>query len=180
MRAGARRGSGGDGEDGGDGRGRGGGGYEGCAEPAEEASVSAARSPRNIVGVSSRGPAGELGPGRTCCAGPGRGAARPHRPRAHHSTPLRCFLPGRGLTRVSSGTRALREAAATAGEDCLVVKGVVGSGCLQARGGSARLPSPVESEKPGFLRQPPLLPETSLLETERRRTRRCRAWGSES
>lgn len=133
MRAGARRGSGGDGEDGGDGRGRGGGGYEGCAEPAEEASVSAAGSPRNIVGVSSRGLAGELGPGRTCCAGPGRGAARPHRPRAHHSTPLRCFLPGRGLTRVSSWARALREAAVTAGEDCLVVKGVVGSGCLQAR-----------------------------------------------
>lgn len=175
MRAGARRGSGGDGEDGGDGRGRGGGGYEGCAEPAEEASVSAARSPRNIVGVSSRGLAGDLGPGRTCCAGPRAPTALA---RTLHAPPL--LPPGTG----ADEGQFLGAGAPGSGGDgrrrCLVVKGVVGSGCLQARGGSARLPSPVESEKPGFLRQPRLLPETSLLKTERRRTRRCRSWGSES
>ena len=75
MRADARRGGGG--EDGGDGSGRGGGGCEVGAERAEEASVRAVRSQRNIVGVSSRGLVGEVGPGRTCCAGPGRGDARP-------------------------------------------------------------------------------------------------------
>lgn len=93
VRAGARGGcGGGGGEDGGDGSDRGGGGYEGVAEQAEEASVGAARSLRNIVGVSSSGVAGEVGPGRTCCAGPWRGHARPHRTRARHSTPLRSLL----------------------------------------------------------------------------------------
>ncbi|XP_073080577.1 BTB/POZ domain-containing protein 9 isoform X3 [Manis javanica] len=46
--AGARRG----GIGGGDGSGRGGGGYEGGAEPAEETSVPAPRSQRNLVGIS--------------------------------------------------------------------------------------------------------------------------------
>lgn len=77
VRAGARRGGGG-GEEGGDGSCRGGGGYEQAAEQAEEASVPAARSQRNLVGVSNRGLAGETRPGRTCCAGPERGDARPH------------------------------------------------------------------------------------------------------
>lgn len=117
MKAEARRGGGG-GEDGGDGSGRGGGGYEAGAEQAEEASVWAARSQRNIVGVSSWDLAGEVGPGRTCCAGPGRGdALPPQHPRAPLHAPL-SFFPGagkerrRGLARVSSWARALRGAAA--------------------------------------------------------------------
>lgn len=60
VRAGARRGGGG-GEEGGDGSCRGGGGYEQAAEQAEEASVPAARSQRNLVGVSSRASQGRLG-----------------------------------------------------------------------------------------------------------------------
>lgn len=98
MRADARRGGGG-GEDGGDGSGRGGGGYEGGAKRAEEASVPAARSQRNIVGVSSRGLAGEVGPGRTCSAGPGRGDALPSMPRSR-------FLRGRGRSGDRAGTGA--------------------------------------------------------------------------
>lgn len=91
MGAGARRG----GIGGGDGSGRGGGGYEGGAEPAEETSVPAPRSQRNLVGVSRQGLAREVGPGRTCRVGPGRGDARPHRTRAPlHSPPL--LFPGAG------------------------------------------------------------------------------------
>lgn len=96
MKADARRGGDSGDEYGGDGSGRRGGGYERGARPAEEVSVPAARSQRNIVGVSRRGLAREVGPGRTCCAGPGRGDARPHRTRARRSTPLCRFFRGRG------------------------------------------------------------------------------------
>lgn len=182
MRADARRGGGGGGggEDGGDGGGRGGGGYEGRAEQAEEASVRAARSQRNIVGVSSRGLAGEVGPGRTCCAGPGRGNARPHRTRARRSTPLCRFFRGRGRSgdggwrgsvpgRGRSGKRQRG-----AGGDCVVPEGVVGSRCLGASGWLCQAPKQRSRhlEKPRFPEQSRSLPETRLTETESRRN-----WG---
>lgn len=95
MKAGARR-DGGGGE-GGDGGGRGGGGHEAGSLQAEETYVAAARSLRNIVGVSRRDRSGEVGPaGRTCCAGPGRGDARPPPyPRAPLHAP-RPLVPGAG------------------------------------------------------------------------------------
>lgn len=102
MKAGARR-DGGGGE-GGDGGGRGGGGHEARSLLAEEACVAAVRSLRNIVGVSRRDPLGvgrEVGPGRTCCAGPGRGDARPPppSPSPYPRAPLhapRPLVPGAG------------------------------------------------------------------------------------
>lgn len=83
VKAGARRdgGGGGEGGDGGDDGGRGGGGHD--VEPLQAGltCVAEATSLRNIVGVSRpRDRPGEVGPGRTCCAGPGRGHARPPHP----------------------------------------------------------------------------------------------------
>lgn len=78
VKAGARRGGGG--EEGGNGGGRGGGGHEAGSLLAEETCVAASRSLRNIVGVSRRDRSWEVGPGRTCCAGPGRGDALPPAP----------------------------------------------------------------------------------------------------
>lgn len=75
VKAGARRDGGG--EEGGDGGGRGGGGHEAGSLLAEETCVAASRSLRNIVGVSRPDRSWEVGPGRTCCAGPGRGDALP-------------------------------------------------------------------------------------------------------
>lgn len=111
VKAGARRDGGGE-EGGGGGGGRGGGGHEAGSPLAEETRVAAAasRSLRNIVGVSRRDRSWEVGPGRTCCAGPGRGDARPLHPPAPRA---RALAPrpsaagsggrGRGPTRVSSG-----------------------------------------------------------------------------
>lgn len=163
VKADARRGGGG-GEDGGDGSGRGGGGYEEGAERAEEAPVRAVRSQRSIVGVSSRGLAGEVGPGRTCCAGPGRGHARP-------SALLSRLLRGagrerrRGLTRVSSWARALRKPAACGrrrlqfwkrlGRLEFLRAALPGSRAEESEAREVRLPE-----------QPHILPETRLRETE--------------
>lgn len=104
VKAGARRDGGG--EEGGDGGGPGGGGHEAGSLLAEETCVAASRSLRNIVGVSRPDRSWEVGPGRTCCAGPGReDAPPPRRTRARRSTPLGRWFRGRGrgLTRVSSG-----------------------------------------------------------------------------
>lgn len=118
VKAGARRDGGGE-EGGGGGGGRGGGGHEAGSPLAEETRVAAAasRSLRNIVGVSRRGECSwEVGPGRTCCAGPGRGDARPLHPPAPRA---RALAPrpsaagsggrGRGPTRVSSGPGVPRD-----------------------------------------------------------------------
>lgn len=147
VRADARRGGG---EDGGDGRGRGGGRYEAGAERAEEASVRAVRSQRNIVGVSSRGLAREVGPGRTCCAGPGRGDARPF-------TLHFCFLPGRGRSGDGGcrgsvpGLGRCGKRQQLAGEDSLVLECVVGRRCLGTSGWLCQAPRPRSRnpEKPG-------------------------------
>lgn len=94
VKAGARRDGGG--EEGGDGGSRGGGGHQAGSLRAEETCVGTVRSQRNIVGVSRRDRSGEVGPGRTCCAGPGRGDARPLRyPRAPLHAP-RPLVPGAG------------------------------------------------------------------------------------
>lgn len=96
VKAGARRDGGG--EEGGDGGGRGGGGHEAGSLLAEETCVAASRSLRNIVGVSRRVRSWEVGPGRTCCAGPGRGNALPPPPpdpRAPLHAP-RPLVPGAG------------------------------------------------------------------------------------
>lgn len=176
MKADARRGGGGGGEDGGDGSGRGGGGYKGGAEQAEEASVRAARSQRNIVGVSSRDLAGEVGPGRTCCAGPGRGDAHPHSTRARRSTPLCRFFRGRGR-RGDGGWRGSvprrwRSGKRQRGADggCVFPEGVVGSRCLGASRWLCQAPRQRSryQEKPGFPEQPRSLPETRLTGMERR------------
>lgn len=95
VRAGARRDGGG--EEGGDGGGGPGGGGHGAGSlPAEGTCVEAAGSLRIIVGVSRRDRSGEVGPGRTCCAGPGLGDARPPPyPRSPLHAP-RPLVPGAG------------------------------------------------------------------------------------
>lgn len=110
VKAGARR-DGGGGE-GGDGGGRGGGGHEARSLLAEEACVAAARSLRNIVGVSRRDPSGVgwrwglAAPAARARAAETRAPRRPphRRTRARRSTPLGRWFRGRGrgLTRLSS------------------------------------------------------------------------------
>lgn len=147
MREDARRGGGG-GEDGGDGSSGGGGGQEAGEKPAEKASVPAAGSPRNIVGVSSWGLTGEMA-WPHLLRGPGaRGRVPPPPPRAPlHAPPLLSPVTGADegqfldVGALGSGSGRPKET--------VVLKGVVGSGCLRALGWLC------QASKPSRIRRSP-------------------------
>ena len=103
-------------------------------------------------------------PGRTCCAGPGRGDARP-------SALLSRLLRGagrerrRGLTRVSSWARALRKPAACGRRRLQFWKRLGRLEFLRAALPGSRAEES-EAREVQLPEQPHILPETRLRETE--------------
>lgn len=174
MKAGARRDGGG--EEGGDGGGPGGGGHEAGSLLAEETCVAASRSLRNIVGVSRPDRSREVGPGRTCCAGPGRGDAPPPPPdpRAPLHAP-RPLVPGAGTGADEGQFRGLA-LWGRAGE-----RGAEGQ-VTRFQGDAASFPNTEESQagEARVPQQPRVHTETRLCKPDKRGNGDPRGWGSQS